>query len=372
MSIPFMTFRPAEYHKGKESFIHFYATDPATGKLRRKRIKLNHIRKKTERDKYASVLCHQLNEKLFAGWNPWIEQLGACAVTVRDAVDLFLKTKAKDSRKATMVSYKSMCKIFCDWLSETGYADKYVFTVDARMLQAYMQAMEERRGLSGCTYNNYLTFLCVLFEFFVEREFVKENPAAKLKKRRVEEKKRVVVPPDARARIKEYFEANNPNFVAVMLLCYRCLVRPKEIVSLRVRDYNRKDGTLVIPGTVSKNHHERVIALPDELRHHFDKLSDVPSDWFVFADARTFSPGRKAIAHTRISECWAAMRSELKLPASYQFYSLKDTGITEMLEAGVPAKYVKELADHHSLEMTERYTHRSEAKKILEWNKLEF
>jgi Phage integrase family. len=69
---------------------------------------------------------------------------------------------------------------------------------------------------------------------------------------------------------------------------------------------------------------------------------------------------------------WKEMRDSLKMPAAYQFYSLKDTGITEMLEAGVPAKFVKELADHHSLEMTEKYTHRSDAKKILEWNKLEF
>ena len=74
----------------------------------------------------------------------------------------------------------------------------------------------------------------------------------------------------------------------------------------------------------------------------------------------------------RIGRIWGYIRDELKLPVAYQFYSLKDTGITEMLEAGVPAKFVKELADHHSLEMTERYTHKSEAKKILEWNKLEF
>lgn len=73
-----------------------------------------------------------------------------------------------------------------------------------------------------------------------------------------------------------------------------------------------------------------------------------------------------------VGRTWAVMRSSLSLPASCQFYSLKDTGITEMLESGVPAKYVKELADHHSLEMTERYIHKSSAKKILEWNRLEF
>jgi site-specific recombinase XerD len=43
-----------------------------------------------------------------------------------------------------------------------------------------------------------------------------------------------------------------------------------------------------------------------------------------------------------------------------------------MLEAGVPAKLVKELADHSSLEMTEKYTHKSNAKKILEYNTLKF
>lgn len=66
------------------------------------------------------------------------------------------------------------------------------------------------------------------------------------------------------------------------------------------------------------------------------------------------------------------MREALGLPTTYQFYSLKDTGITEMLEAGVPAKLVKELADHSSLEMTEKYTHKSNAKKILEYNTLKF
>ena len=66
------------------------------------------------------------------------------------------------------------------------------------------------------------------------------------------------------------------------------------------------------------------------------------------------------------------MREQLRLPMKYQFYSLKDTGITELLERGVPAKYVKELADHSSLVVTERYMHQTEAKIILKHNTLEF
>ena len=35
-----------------------------------------------------------------------------------------------------------------------------------------------------------------------------------------------------------------------------------------------------------------------------------------------------------------------------------------MLEAGVPAKMVQELADHHSLEMTQKYVGKSRAEDI--------
>ena len=125
-----------------------------------------------------------------------------------------------------------------------------------------------------------------------------------------------------------------------------------------------------MPPEISKNHHERIIPLPDELMEYMIHLKDCNGEHYIFSGG--FKPGKKPMSPHQIGNFWAQMRDELKLPASYQFYSLKDTGITEMLEAGVPAKYVKELADHHSLEMTERYTHKSEAKKILEWNKLEF
>lgn len=49
------------------------------------------------------------------------------------------------------------------------------------------------------------------------------------------------------------------------------------------------------------------------------------------------------------------MRRELKLPDTMQLYSLKDTGITNMLENGVPAIDVMKQAGHHDLSMTTQY-----------------
>ena len=215
-------------------------------------------------------------------------------------------------------------------------------------------------------------FLYTLFDFFVQRGYVGGNPASDIQKRRVDSKVRTIIPAETRKLIKSYFLSEVPNYYYVMQLCYRLFIRPHEIVSLRISDIDFDNKLLVIRSSVAKNHNERIVGVPDEIMNYFESIRNYPPAWFIFADKNTYSPGPKFMYSTRIAERWKIMRDKLKLPASYQFYSLKDTGITEMLEAGVPAKYVKELADHHSLEMTERYTHKSEAKKILEWNKLEF
>lgn len=48
-------YTPPKLHTGKEWYISFYAFDPVSGKLRRKRIKVNYIRLISERHKYTKT-----------------------------------------------------------------------------------------------------------------------------------------------------------------------------------------------------------------------------------------------------------------------------------------------------------------------------
>ena len=240
------------------------------------------------------------------------------------------------------------------------------------MAERYLRHLADNPKMGNRSYNNYLRCLKTVFLYMQKRECIKDNPFADFELKRCDKKLRTIIPREDRERIKKYVQENNPVFYYVMLMCYQLFVRPKEILMLKVGMYNPVDNLLTIPPEISKNHNARVLALPDELKEYFLTLQDYPGNWYIFSDEDTFKPGKVLLNSKRIGRIWGYIRDELKLPASYQFYSLKDTGITEMLEAGVPAKYVKELADHHSLEMTERYTHKSNAKVILEWNKLEF
>jgi integrase len=372
MSVPYLSFRPCSYHKGKDCFVYFYALNPETEKLQRVKVRVNHIRKTADRDRYARLLCHAIDEKLWAGWNPFAEALSAKALTVSQCVGKFLDDKSRTVRASSMKSYRSFCSILMKYLSDNHLDGKFCFQITREHLLRYMEYTDLNGPLTNKTYNNYVAFLYLLFDFFVERGYIKDNPAANLPKRRVDRKTRTVIPPSDRERIRLWFDERVPLYIYVMLLCYRLFIRPKEIMLLRIRNIDFDNSLLTIPSSVAKNHCDRILGVPDEIMGYFTTLRNLPEDWFIFSDPKTYAPGQRATAPTRIAEKWKEMRNALGLPESYQFYSLKDTGITEMLEAGVPAKYVQELADHHSLEMTERYTHKSSAKRILEFNKLEF
>lgn len=50
-------------------------------------------------------------------------------------------------------------------------------------------------------------------------------------------------------------------YVAAIRLCFKYLIRPKEILMLQIKDLNFDNNMLRIPPNVSKNHKERIIAL---------------------------------------------------------------------------------------------------------------
>ena len=77
-------------------------------------------------------------------------------------------------------------------------------------------------------------------------------------------------------------------------------------------------------------------------------------------DRFEFKPGPDKVWSQRVSDFWQVyVRPNCGFGPEVQFYSLKDTGITNMLGSGVPASFVKQQADHSSLSMTSVYLGKS-------------
>ena len=91
-----VAYTPPQLYVGVEWYIGFMAFDPAKGKMRRKKIKLNHISKIGERRSYAKDLINRLSEQLRRGWNPWIERESALSyVFIDDAIEHFFRIQKK-------------------------------------------------------------------------------------------------------------------------------------------------------------------------------------------------------------------------------------------------------------------------------------
>lgn len=65
------------------------------------------------------------------------------------------------------------------------------------------------------------------------------------------------------------------------------------------------------------------------------------------------------------------LREACSFPMEVQFYSLKDSGMTNMADSGVPITFVKQQADHSSLAVTSIYLSQNKAKANEELKKVD-
>ncbi|MCK9303505.1 MAG: tyrosine-type recombinase/integrase [Bacteroidales bacterium] len=75
-------------------------------------------------------------------------------------------------------------------------------------------------------------------------------------------------------------------------------------------------------------------------------------------------PGSKPVFASKFTKSWNRLRREINLPDEMQLYSLRDTAMTEMIKSGIDPLTVKQLADHHSLDMTTIYTNHVDSNMI--------
>jgi hypothetical protein len=82
---------------------------------------------------------------------------------------------------------------------------------------------------------------------------------------------------------------------------------------------------------------------------------DYPGEYYLFSNG--FKPGLNYCRPTLMSKYWDRyVRKALNLPMSLKFYSLKDTGITDMIRTHNDPLLARDQARHHDLSITNMYT----------------
>lgn len=351
----------------KCSYIEFYAFDPNIGRLRRKRIKTNRVKGVMKRRQYAQGIISRLLDQLNHGWNPWIAGDTTDLDVFSEVIDRFYTSilKMLESgyyRKETYDGYKSYLKILQEYAT-TKRPIYYAYQFDRKYCVDFLDYVFIERGNGAQTRNNYLQFLRVFSGFMVEKGYAKSRPTDGISpiSKRLYKKEREVIPEERLSDIADYCREHDRHFLFACYLLYYCFIRPVEMTRLRVDYFNLSTGTVTIPAECSKNKKKQSVTVPKMVLQYGLELGifSEPMRYYVFSDG--LRPGKNAIDPKIFRDHWGKLRKALKFRKEWKFYSLKDTGITEMLKSkAVKTIEVRDQARHSSLSITDIYTDHSE------------
>ena len=362
---PFVDYVPARLSESKEWVVVWYVKDPVTNKMIRCRKKFNRIKQLTKRRASAKAFINTINERLALGWNPAVTSIAPRATTkLFEALDLFLKVKAKEAEENSMRSYRSYISMFKTWLKDKDISeDAYVCAITYEVAMELMDDVDSRKDISPRTYNNYLMFFRLLFNWMIDHDFISDNPFDRIKRKpkKLTKKKRRILTDHELNILFEYLGKNNPNYLCMSLLCYCCFLRPKEIVSLKCNDIDLIKQVVHIRSEIAKNDNDSFRTIPDVIVPILRNLELSNGGLYLFSGSGSdtpyeFSPGRTQVCSRKIAKYWDThVRPACGFNQDLQFYSLKDSGVTKMLTEKIPINLVQKQADHSSVAMTAIY-----------------
>lgn len=356
---------PARLAEGDRWYVVLYALDPETNTLKRKRYSVPAVGRKADRRAYAQEMIETLNERLKKGWNPFFRLADPKEYTALDDVMVtyfkYLHKMTQDDirRVNTYNDYTSRLGIFMKWNKQQPKPVYFVYQLKAAVIDSFLDWLWVEQGLKPRTRDNYLGAITTFCEWMKSKGYISDLPTSgiqKLQGKRKVEKNRTVIPREVMVRIRDWFAEHDRHFLLACYLEYYCFIRPRELSYVRIDDVNVKKGTIAVPAAEAKNRKDAVVTLPDEVLKLMIELKvlERPGDWYLFS--WNFMPGKEHRLSKYFADGWNRMRKALKLPDKYKFYSLKDTGITDLIKEGTDLIAVRDQARHQSLQMTDLYT----------------
>ena len=357
----FVDFVPAELRQLKDWIIVYYAKNPVTDKLERQRLRVTKMKNTAERLKFAKKIVLEINSKLQNGWSPFISETAKNYKSWDQAILDFRKYMKKQFdegvfRHDTVRTYNSNLNLVFQFIEEKKIKLVFALQFNKSFCVQYLDWIYVERGSSAVTRNNHLIFLRLLGNFFLQRGILAENPSTTIKNFKKVDKKRIYIPKIARQAIETEIATWDDGFHAVCSTIYYCFIRNTELCKISVDAINLDNNTIMVSKEISKNRKDEIISIPEPLKRilvlHIKNAK--PTD-FLFS-TESYKPGPKKMNIRKIQNSWDKLRLKINLKKEYQFYGLKDSGITDLFLAGLPAIAIKNQARHSNISITELYT----------------
>ena len=342
-------------HKGKDWYVDFYARDPATNKMKRKKYWITSELRVSEKLRRATEIINVISKQLMEGWNPWVtndESRGF--VHFENCLERYSEYVDRMDRKRTRQSYSSKVNILKDFIATQSNPIKYAYQFDVTFCTDFIDWIFLDRESSPRTRNNYRGWLYSLAEFLIARKHIKTNPVEHIRVMPEHEKFRKDLTPQMLKQMATHLNKVDKPFYLACLMQYYTLIRPGEMSNLKIGDISIKKQSIFVSKDFSKNHKDAEVGLNKIVIKLMLDLGifNYPNDYYLFGSK--FMPSKDKYGAYQFNVRWKTMRKALNWNDCYQFYSLKDSGIRDLANAqGVVV--ARDQARHSDISTTNKY-----------------
>ena len=364
-TVMFVDYRPAELCIKSQWLVVFYAKNPITHEMERFRLSVPAIKSRIERIKQGKRIVLEVNNKLSGGWLPYYDNTESSDFkTFAYCADKFLEITTKDvangsKRPDTLKSYRSGIAMVRKYILDNKLKIHLMLELNKPFVMNYLDWMFYERKVSAATYNNHVVFLGLFFSFCIDRGFAKQNFAFGIKKKKKEEKKRKVLPQEVKDKLKT-LATEQPEYYTLCMMTYFCFIRNTETTKLKVSNVNLARNYITVPGDSSKNKKTANITIPENYKPLLAKqIAGAKPDDYIFS-SNNFKAGKNQLGTKKIYDTWCKFKKNKKVGNEFQFYSLKDTGITDLMNTGIATIKVRDQTRHFDIKITETYMSRNQ------------
>ena len=260
--------------------------------------------------------------------------------TVADLVDRYEREILSSKR-----SYAVRAQHLAYWRSAIG--DRLLADVRPALLKEQQQAL--RRGRSDSTVNRYLASLSHAFTVAVkEWEWIESSPFQKISALSEPESRVRFLTDDERVRLLEACREHSDQLHTLVVLSLATGARKSELLGLTWPSVDLKRGLVTFEQTKSgKRRSVPVAGAALELLRAVPRRIDTP---LLFP-----SPHNKR-RPINVHNIFVAALARAGI-ADFRWHDLRHSAASYLVAAGVHMKAVQEILGHHSVTVTEKYSH---------------
>jgi len=276
--------------------------------------------------------------------NPYTIEAASC--TFEELFEMWREKKYTSISKSGQFGYNSAFK------NSAVLHKMKIRDIRTLHLEGIMQSVEGGHQVQA----RLKTFWGQLFKYAMEHDLIEKDYSKFIKPRdKAEATKRTAIPPEDREKIWQAIDAGDADAELAMVYIYTGM-RPTELLLIKKEDVDL-EKRIMIGGIKTEAGHNRHIPIHRCILPFIEKRLAEPGEYLVMPAGKK---GAKKMGYENFRVChWVPLMERLGM--DYTGHYTRHTCATMLREANVAEDLRKLILGHKNTDITDRYTHHSDA-----------